>query len=329
MRSLLSSAAVVAVLAWAPSVSVAATLDELPECPPGTPHEVSVSSPRQTLVMGRTNAFRAAYDGYLGLVQEPWRFAAEIDGQPVAISTATDRRFEITPTRTGRLTVAVTYGLESRYDLDQDATLPPCRTVTRKSWRVVRLKRFPRLDVQDYGEKVEFSLDAIPRRQCFETYERTPITVRVRQRGGRKLVVAARADDPCRGFDTWTEMDATTPWWRTFYFGGTDAFGPRRSLTLSLQWPEKKSAAWTFDYTVTVGKKASQRGVIRVRTKYHPAERIYAWLPGHRVNDDYWNICVNEGRPTAKHNGNAYCNVGGYSDRSLRIVRRRQAAHVR
>lgn len=320
-KFLLSCLVAVVGVTWS-APALASTLDELPECPGGTPDEMTVTSPRATLVVGRANAFRAQFEGASGLLPEPWRFSAEIDGQPVGISNATDRRFELTPSHTGRLSVSVTYGLESRYDFDQRTTLPPCRMVATAFWRVVRLKRFPRLDVLDYGEKVEFSLEAIPRRECFETYERTPIAVRVRQRGGRRMVATAHANDPCRGFDSWTEWNARTPWWRTFYFEGFDLAGPRRSLKLSLQWPEKASRTWAFDYTVRVGKRTVQRGVIRVRTTYHPAERVYAWLPGGRVNDDYWNICVRNARPIAMHNGNAYCNVGGYSERSL-IVRRR------
>jgi hypothetical protein len=70
-------------------------------------------------------------------------------------------------------------------------------------------------------------------------------------------------------------------------------------------------------------KKLLASGTIRARQTYHGAERVYAWRADGSVNDNYWNICVREGLPIAMHNGNAYCNVGGYYERTLRIVRRR------
>lgn len=318
-KILISCVAFAVALVWSSPV-LATTLDALPECPAGTPDEMVIYSAHDKLVVGRSNAFRAEYEGIETLLDEPWQFSAELDGQPVEIENASASRFEITPQRPGTLRVAVTYGLGSRGDYEQESTLRPCRTVGPASWKVVDTRRFPDPIVRTSGEHVEFSLTRIADGTCTRRYERAPIAVRVRQRSGRRMVVKAHADDPCRGFETWTDS-LRSPWWRTFHFGGMSDYSPRRTLTLALQWPEKKSATWSYDYVVRAGR-AVQRGVIQARSVYHPAERVYAWLPGGQVNDDYWNICVNDGKRIAMHNGNAYCNVGGYSDWSLRIVRR-------
>lgn len=325
LKTLLCASVVTAVLGFAATPALGTTLAELPECTFETYRsleiesaaDMTIESSHATLMVGKPNAFTVEYNGFRVPFDAPWQFSAEIDGEPIPITSIDSRQIEATAHRAGKLTVAVTYGLGDRYNWERRPTRPPCRAVKRQSWRVVIPKTFPpKLNIRKEDEKVVFSLARIPYRQCADTYERRPVQIRVKQRGGRGLVATARSEDPCEGFDTWTEF-LHVPSWRTFYFTERSP----RALVLSLQWPKKKTATWRFDYSVRSGSSL-QRGVLVAAADYRPAERIYAWLPGLQVNDDYWNFCVRYGRATIMENGNPYCNYGGYSTRVLRIARR-------
>jgi len=242
----------------------------------------------------------------------PFRVEQFLDGRLVSAAPLNRRLFTIEPPAPGQFVLAISYALGQHPDDSYSTQLAPCRKTEIRTWTVVAPReQAASVRVADWPESVEFEIltRAYGTDDCSYEYASAPLTLTIRQ-VGRPWRLVATAEDACYG---WSHASRS----RLFRNG--------RFTVFKAGWPHKGSASRAYRYTVREKrlKKVLARGTIKARQIYHRAERIYAWLPGGRVNDSYWNICVREGLPIAMHNGNAYCNVGGYYERTLRIVRRR------
>jgi hypothetical protein len=179
------------------------------------------------------------------------------------------------------------------------------RTISRVI-QPIRGRKMPKPSVSVRGDRVVFALKRPSR--CSLTYAPTPVSLRVKAPRAKRWV-SVDASDQCYG---WDRKSARGP--------GLRIHEDRGRLIADLLTPRRNGVS-KFRYEIRSQKGALKRGVIRVTTKHKPAERIYSMTPDGRINDRYWNYCVNSGRTAWMDNGNAYCLTRSSTRRRVTIGR--------
>jgi hypothetical protein len=243
----------------------------------------------------------------------PLRVEQILNGRLIHAETLRRRRFEVEPPRPGTFVVAISYALREHDDASYSVKLPPCRkTETRTREVVAPLEQRVSMKVTEwYDASVEFEIRtrAEGADDCEYEYAEAPLTLRIWQVGSRWKTVAT-TDNACTG---WSYAE------RPRILGDDGDFN-----VFEAGWPRKRSASRAYRYVVRENRlnKVLASGDIKARQIYYRAERVYAWLPGLVANDRYWNYCVKNGEEISMAGGNAYCIEGGYTDTSLRLIRR-------
>ena len=230
-----------------------------------------------------------------------------------------DRPFHVTPKQAGELVLSAAYTEDG---LSRDGYLPDCAQVVAKtvSIRQGQMLRPPNVKADDYDSGAIFRLHAAPA-SCTSDFDPSPVVVGVRRSSKDARWVRVAVADQCSG-------------WRTEHSGGPLSLErvryDDRQLIFSPAMPARRDAVRTFRYRISRGRMASDGAVVASETvragkvivsqTYRPAYRIYAWKPDAVVNDDYWNVCVKEGRETWVQDGNAYCIEPGQTWARVRVT---------
>jgi len=159
--------------------------------------------------------------------------------------------------------------------------------------------------------------------QCAATYSPSPIALRIRARGVKK-------------WTTFSTKDQCSGWPHKVVYGSKLAIGTTYSTEYDFGNPYtayfipktgNKNSTLRYQYEVRALNSSGRvgrmlrRGGITVKTKVTHDRRVYAWH-GSRPNDEYWNYCVNKGKQTWMHNGNAYCIRPGSTKRAVTLTKK-------
>jgi hypothetical protein len=150
---------------------------------------------------------------------------------------------------------------------------------------------------------------------CTQRYDPSPLRLQVKPKGARHWTTVTAAD----GCDGW-DRTRTGPGFTLHTYSDVT---PRE-----MDFESRTGGNSVRFFAVRLTRRFrghSQRllrGFLRVRTHHYKRERVYAVKPDGSTNDEYWNYCVNEGKKTWMHNGNAYCISPAYTEHTITLRRR-------
>jgi hypothetical protein len=200
---------------------------------------------------------------------------------------------------------------------EQDFSSPDaCQRVVTRVVPDRRGRAIGRPRVHAGGDIATVTLQKARTPGCSSRYAVAPLLLSIKARKASNWTYVA-VSDQCDGWDD--DRGGTSSFDLIRQDAAELIFQPSTERTSTKFYSYRLAHARFAKDNTVVPRKLIEKGTIRVRAVHYRARRVYGFHPSGRINDEYWNYCVNEGKRTWMHNGNPYCWMPAGTDRRVSL----------